>query len=101
MRAFNTPHLGLNLPETRPVKTLLATAASVLALAVTAGGAAAQDWRAAAEQDLTAAHQALSENHPAAVIDAPSSAHFRTWLDEGLAQMRGELNRVNSPNAYA
>lgn len=98
---FNTPHLCLNLPETRPVKTLLATAASVLALAISAGGAAAQDWRAAAEQDLTAAHQALSENHPAAVIDAPSSGHFRTWLNQGLEQMRGELNRVNSPNAYA
>lgn len=83
------------------MKTLLAAAASALALTVTAGAVAAQDWRAAAEQDLTAAHAALRDNHPAAVIDGPTSAHFRTWLDAGLNEAREDLNRVNSPNAYA
>lgn len=83
------------------MKTLLATAASVLALGLVAPSATAQDWRAAAEQDLAAARQALAENHPAAVVDAPSSAQFRTWLDEGHAEAQGNLNRINSPNAYA
>lgn len=83
------------------MKTLPATAASVLALGLVAQSAAAQDWRAAAEQDLTAARDALAANHPAAVIDAPSSARFRSWLDEGYAAAQGDLGRVNSPNAYA
>lgn len=83
------------------MKTLLATAASVLALAVTASGVVAQDWRAAAEQDLTAARDALAANHPAAVIEAPSSAQFRSWLNEGYAEAQSNLGRVNSPNAYA
>ena len=83
------------------MKTLLATAASVLALGLAAQGATAQDWRAAAQQDLTAAREALAANHPAAVIEAPSSAQFRTWLDEGYAEAQGNLGRVNSPNAYA
>ncbi|WP_262422652.1 hypothetical protein [Brevundimonas denitrificans] len=74
---------------------------SVLALGLAAQAATAQDWRAAAEQDLTAAREALSQNHPAAVIEAPSSARFRTWLDEGYAEAQGNLGRVNSPNAYA
>ncbi len=83
------------------MKTLLATAVSVLALGLAAQAATAQDWRAAAEQDLTAAREALSQNHPAAVIEAPSSAQFRTWLNEGYAEAQGNLDRVNSPNAYA
>lgn len=83
------------------MKTLLSTAASALALFISAGAVHAQDWRAAAEQDLTAAHAALRDNHPAVVIDGPSSGQFRSWLDTGLAEAREDLNRVNSPNAYA
>lgn len=84
------------------MKTALVAAASALALTGLAAGAAqAQDWRALAEQDLRAAHAALRDNHPAMVIDDQASAHFRHWLDAGLAEALADLSRVNSSNSYA
>lgn len=71
------------------------------ALVVSAGSAAAQDFRELARQDLRAAHAELRDNHPAFVIDSPASAAYREWLDRGLAQAEALIPRVNSGDSHA
>jgi hypothetical protein len=83
------------------MKSILAAAASVLALAAVTAPAAAQDWRALAQQDLQAAHNELRENHPAIAVDDATSPAIRAWLDAGLAETTALLPQVNSGNAYA
>lgn len=79
----------------------LISAASVLALTVTAGAAAAQDFRSLARQDLQAAHDQLRDNHPAAVIPGQTSDAFRSWLDAGLADALSKTGNVSSGDAHS
>jgi len=87
--------------EIQPMHRLITASAAVLAFAVSAGAASAQDFRALAQQDLTAAHNALRDNHPAAAIPGPASAPFRAWLDAGLADAQSKIGQVNSGDAHA
>ena len=82
-------------------RTLSLAAVAAAALSLVAGGAMAQDFRALARQDLQAAHDALASNHPAAAIPGQPSNDFRAWLDTGLSEALGEVNRVNSGDAHA
>jgi hypothetical protein len=80
---------------------LPAAAAAALVLAVSAGSAFAQDFRALARQDLQAAHDELAANHPAPAIPGQPSVDFRAWLDAGLQDSLGRVNRVNSGDSHA
>jgi len=80
------------------MKKTLAVVAAAATVAL-AGQASAQDFRAAAEQDLRAAHDLLRDNHPAAHVDR-DSAHFRTWLDQGLNEALAGLPKVQGQLAY-
>lgn len=80
---------------------LTAAATAALVLAVSAGGALAQDFRALARQDLQKAHDDLAANHPAAVIPGAASQTFRGWIDAGLTEALGMAARANSGDAHA
>jgi hypothetical protein len=82
-------------------RTIAAASAAVLSLALTAGAAAAQDFRGLAQQDLQAAHDALAANHPAAVVPGAPSEAFRSWIDAGLQDAQGKVGRVNSGDSHA
>ncbi len=77
----------------------LAVAATVATVALAGAPVAAQDFRAAAEQDLRAARDFLANNHPATHVEK-DSAHFRTWLDQGLQDSLKGLDRVQGQLAY-
>lgn len=83
------------------IHRLLAASTAVLALAVSAGAVAAQDFRALARQDLQAAHDALKANHPAAVISGPASAPFQSWIDAGLTDSLEKAGRAGSGDSHA
>lgn len=78
----------------------LAAAASLAALALTAGAASAQDWSANARQDLQAIHDTLKAEHPAPIVGRNAET-FNAWIDTGLAEVDSILGRVNNPAAYA
>jgi hypothetical protein len=81
------------------MKTLFA--ATVIAAALGAAGAQAQDWSSSAVQDLQAAHDVLRDNSPAPYVDR-DSATFRTWLDAGLAKAQAlPMGKINNSAAYA
>jgi hypothetical protein len=82
-------------------RTLTAVAVSALALAVSAGGVLAQDFRALARTDLQAAHDELAANHPAPAVGGAAAQTFAGWLDSGLADALGKVNQVNSGDSHA
>lgn len=77
----------------------LAVAAAVATATLIGAPAQAQDFRAAAQQDLQAVHDILRDNHPAPHVDK-DSAHFRSWLETGLADSVGGLARVQGQLGY-
>jgi hypothetical protein len=79
------------------MKTALPLAA-VLAAASFAS-AQAQDWSAAAAQDLQAIHDRLAADSPAPHVDK-DSATFRSWLDRGFEQTRGQTGKANQPQSH-
>ncbi|GAA0652059.1 hypothetical protein [Brevundimonas lenta] len=76
-------------------------ASAALAVAISAGAVQAQDFRALARQDLQTAHDELAANHPAPAIPGEASTSFRGWLDSGLQESLGMVNRVNSGDSHA
>lgn len=81
--------------------TRLLTAVAAAALVLGASAASAQDFRELARQDLQSAHDQLAANHPAAAVQNPASQSFRSWIDTGLQESLGMVNRVNSGDAHA
>src|SRR5690606_25269942 len=104
-----TAFLGFKHGETafrRPLgvpfmQRLLTASAAVLALALAAGNASAQNFSDLARQDLQATHDALKANHPAAVVPGAASETFRGWLDAGLQDALGKAGQVNSGESHA
>jgi len=82
-------------------RLLTFAAAAALTLAVGASPVAAQDFRALAQQDLQKMHDELAANHPAPAVPGAASQTFRGWLDAGLQETRGMVNRVNSGDSHA
>lgn len=82
-------------------RLLTFAAAAALTLAVGASPVAAQDFRALAQQDLQKMHDELAANHPAPAVPGAASQTFRAWLDAGLQESRGMVNRVNSGDSHA
>jgi hypothetical protein len=84
----------------RPSLLTLAAAATLAAPAAAAAAPTTPEgWQAATAQDLTAIHDILRDNSPAMVVKR-DSAHFRSWLDEGLRQARSKLPQVRDAKGY-
>ncbi|MGO4688372.1 hypothetical protein [Brevundimonas sp. 2YAF1] len=83
------------------MQRLLTASAAVLALALTAGSASAQNFSDLARKDLQATHDALKANHPAAVVPGAASQVFRGWLDAGLQDALSKAAQVNSGDSHA
>ena len=82
-------------------RPLTFVAAAALSLAVSAGGAFAQDFRALARQDLQKIRDELAANHPAPAVSGAASLGFRGWLDAGLQESLALVGRVNSGDSHA
>ena len=82
-------------------RILPVAATAALMLAASAGSVFAQDFRALARQDLQTMHDELAANHPAAVVQAPGSESYRSWIDAGLADAQGKVGQVNSGDSHA
>src|SRR5437763_354499 len=83
----------------RPSLLALALAASPASGAFAAAPTTPEGWREAAGQDLGAIHDILRDNSPAMVVKR-DSAHFRSWLEEGLREARGKLAKVQDAKGY-
>ena len=81
--------------------TFAAAATAALTLAAGAAPVAAQDFETLARQDLQKMHDELAANHPAPAVPGQASQTFRGWLDAGLRESMGMLNRVNSGDSHA
>lgn len=82
-------------------RPLTFVAAAALSLALSAGGAFAQDFRALARQDLQRIHDELAANHPAPAVQGAAAQTFRGWLDAGLQESLTLSSRVNSAHSHA
>ena len=59
-----------------------------------------EQWQDAAKQDLQAIHDLLRDNSPAMVVDR-DSAHFRSWLEQGLRESQMGLANVRDGRGYS
>ncbi len=71
-----------------------------LATIASAAPSTSSQWQIAAKQDLQAIHDLLRDNSPAMVVDR-DSAHFRSWLEDGLAQSQLGLPTVSNGRDYS